>query len=91
MNNELARVSENIQARFPSASVTVENFPSGSGQLSVTFKENLFVMEYRPKEGFGVSKVREGEEWLPGHDYVNGNVNQAEQRLISLLEQECRS
>jgi hypothetical protein len=84
-------IAQTIQERFPSASVTVENFPSGSGQLSVIFKENLFVMQYRPKEGFGVSKVREGEEWLPGHDYVNGNVNQAEERLISLLEQECRS
>jgi hypothetical protein len=84
-------IAQTIQEGFPSASVTVENFPSGSGQLSVIFKENLFVMQYRPKEGFGVSKVREGEEWLPGHDYVNGNVNQAEERLISLLEQECRS
>jgi hypothetical protein len=45
-------IAQTIQERFPSASVTVENFPSGSGQLSVIFKENLFVMQYRPKEGF---------------------------------------
>ncbi len=53
--DELANV---IRDRFPSASVALKHFPSGSASLDIVFHEKLSVLHHRLGEGCGLVTFR---------------------------------
>lgn len=77
-----------LEALWPDSEVTLEEFPSGAAMYSVVLAAKLFVLEYRPGHGYGVSLVPDGPEaWISGHNFVTQDFEAAKDHLLELIRE----
>ncbi len=85
MKLKLEALVQEIKRIFPLARVDFDYFSSGTASVGVALEGRFFVLDYFPKEGFGVSEVLDGEGWLHGHEHSFANLEDAKCYFVSLI------
>jgi hypothetical protein len=83
----IEQLKADLQRRLPDASITLREGRQGIAMLSIVRNERLFVMEFRPNEGYGVDEINDGVNngWNMGYRHVISDFNSAAQKLLDLL------
>ena len=84
--NELKRLAELIERRFPSASTAIDEpvRESGNWWLDIGLKDASVVIEWRPDRGFGISTPSH-DDFGSGPDEVHPDAGTAFERVEELL------
>lgn len=69
MANHLQKLIGEIAENYPKARIEFDPLPSGVCFLDVWVGERMFVMQYDPKRGTGVSEITEQSAPFSGHDH----------------------
>ncbi|HEX8431441.1 MAG TPA: XRE family transcriptional regulator [Longimicrobium sp.] len=86
MMNDVENLRERLNARFPTATLTLDTAETDTGSwwLDVELKGHLVVVEWRPTRGFGVSTPA-SDDYGAGADEIYPDVESAFARIRSLL------
>jgi hypothetical protein len=84
--NEVERLRDRLQERFPTASVAVDpaETATGSWWLDVELQGHLVVTEWRPGRGFGIS-TPSADDFGAGPDEVYRTEAEAFDRIEEML------
>lgn len=84
--NEVERLSNRLQKRFPTASLAMDpaETPSGSWWLDVELQGHHVAVEWRSKAGFGIS-TPSGDDYDSGADEIYTSESAAFDRVKELL------
>jgi DNA-binding XRE family transcriptional regulator len=90
--NELECLKDRLEARFPTASLTIDrpDVESGGWFLDATLQGHLVVVEWRVDRGFGVSTPSE-DDYGAKPDEVYGTVTAVYDRVVELLLSQTRT
>lgn len=89
MIDQINELAINVKARFPNARVDKRTFESGAAVLDVVIDAYLIVLEFSPKEGFGISWGKDLEElYDPKHcqTFQRNEFNIASNFLFEICE-----
>lgn len=90
--NEIERLKELLERRFPAASIAVDEpaRESGSWWIDVELKGHAVVVEWRPGRGFGIS-TPSSDDFGVGPDEVYPDADTAFERVKELLLSQTRT
>ena len=93
MRSALERLRERIIGRFPSAQVSIDSpspkNPEGNWSLNVTLGNKRLTMEWRQKQGLGISDSSKSSDhgFGEGPDEVSKKIDSALEGIIKLLNE----
>ena len=85
MTERLQELTAILKARFPEAQVSLDVFGRTGAVVNVVLRDELYEMEWREAEGFGVTHVTEDKYFTRGSDVGFDDMAEAEQYLMARL------
>ena len=92
MKAEFIGMIQEIERGFPESKADVT--PSSSSEavmVHVVLNGTMFVFEYSPEYGYGVSELTGGPaDWLHGHDEIFQKFEEAKKKLMQSVSAVCQ-
>jgi hypothetical protein len=83
---QFERFAQHLRRSLPDDTITLRDGRSGAIVLSIARHKRVFVMEFRPGEGYGVDEIDdENNGWNMGYRHVFDDFNSAAGKLSKLM------
>ena len=85
VKEQFQQLSERLQANFPRAKLFLDIFGQTGAVLNIVLNQELYEIEWREQEGFGVTHVTDEKSFTRGSDVGFDKMPEAEQYLVAAL------
>jgi hypothetical protein len=86
ITEQMEKIKEGILAKYPSAIITVEVFPSGAAILDARLGTRLFACSFTPSQGFGIDEVKDEGGLTSTYSHAATDEEGAIKVLLHLIE-----